>query len=118
MASVPVFCRDFWAERKKAPGGVERRENPFRLLTAFAATLPLLSLRDIFPRRGEAGPQGDGFSSGGKLFGSAERRPLGGAAERSEAEGVFCAQKAPEGSCSPGEERTDDSLLICGIWGS
>ena len=30
---------------------------PFRLLTAFAATLPLLSLRDIFPRPGEVGPQ-------------------------------------------------------------
>ena len=38
MASVPVFCRDFWAERKKS--GVEWRENPFRLLTAFAATFP------------------------------------------------------------------------------
>ena len=25
------------------------------------ATLPLLSLRDIFPRPGEVGPQGDGF---------------------------------------------------------
>ena len=24
MASVPVFCRDFWAERKKAPGGAGR----------------------------------------------------------------------------------------------
>ena len=52
---------------------------PFRLLTAFAATLPLLSLRDIFPRPGEVGPQGDGFSGGWKLCGSAERRPLGGA---------------------------------------
>ena len=34
-------------------------------------------------------PQGDGFSSGGKLCGSAERRPLGGAGERSETEGVL-----------------------------
>ncbi len=25
------------------------------------ATLPLLSLRDIFPRPGEVGPQGDGL---------------------------------------------------------
>ena len=24
MASVPVFCRDFWAGRKKAPGGAGR----------------------------------------------------------------------------------------------
>ena len=34
-------------------------------------------------------PQGDGFSGGGKLCGSAERRPLGGAVERSETEGVL-----------------------------
>ena len=33
---------------------------PFRLLPLVAATLPLLSLRDIFPRPGEVGPQGDG----------------------------------------------------------
>ena len=29
-----------------------QRARPLRLLTAFASTLPLLSLRDIFPRRG------------------------------------------------------------------
>ena len=52
---------------------------PFRLLPLVAATLPLLSLRDIFPRPGEVGPQGDGFSGGGKLCGIAKRRPLGGA---------------------------------------
>ena len=40
---------------------------PFRLLPLVAATLPLLSLRDIFPRPGEVGPQGDGFSGGGKV---------------------------------------------------
>ncbi len=33
-------------------------------------------------------PQGDGFSGGGKVFGTAQRRPLGGAGERSETEGV------------------------------
>ena len=60
---------------------------PFRLLPLAAATLPLLSLRDIFPRPGEVGPQGDGFSGGGKVFGTAQRRPLGGAGERSEPEG-------------------------------
>ena len=43
------------------------------------ATLPLLSLRDIFPRPGEVSPQGDGFRSGGKVSGIAQRRPLGGA---------------------------------------
>ena len=58
-------------------------------------------------------PQGDGFSGGGKLCGSAERRPLGGAAERSEAEGVFCAQKSPGGRVLSGEERTDDSFICC-----
>ena len=33
-------------------------------------------------------PQGDGFSGGGKVVGIAQRRPLGGAGERSEPEGV------------------------------
>ena len=33
-------------------------------------------------------PQGDGFSGGGKVSGIAIRRPLGGAGERSEPEGV------------------------------
>ena len=36
-------------------------------------------------------PQGDGFSGGGKLCGNAERRPPGGAGERSETEGVLPA---------------------------
>ena len=36
-------------------------------------------------------PQGDGFSGGGKLCGNAERRPPGGAGERSETEGVLHA---------------------------
>ena len=55
------------------------------------ATLPLLSLRDIFPRPGEVGPQGDGFRGSGKVSGTAQRRPLGGAGcERSEqTEGVL-----------------------------
>ena len=57
------------------------------------------------PGRGES-VQGDGFSSGGKLCGSAERRPLGGAGcERSEqtegvlptaTEGVLLPQKQQE----------------------
>ena len=67
---------------------------PFRLAASRQATLPLLSLRDIFPRNGEVVPQGDGFSSGGKVSGIAIRRPLGGAGcERSEqAEGVSSLQ--------------------------
>ncbi len=64
------------------------REHPFRLAAARQSTLPLLSLRDIFPRPGEVGPQGDGFSGSGKVSGTAQRRPLGGAVERSETEGV------------------------------
>ena len=34
-------------------------------------------------------PKGTAFGGGGKVSGIAIRRPLGGAAERSEAEGVF-----------------------------
>ena len=37
-------------------------------------------------------PQGDGFSGGDKVFGTAQRRPLGGAGERSETEGVTSAE--------------------------
>ena len=37
-------------------------------------------------------PQGDGFSGGGKVSGIAIRRPLGGAGERSEPEGVSSPQ--------------------------
>ena len=68
---------------------------PFRLLPLVAATLPLLSLRDIFPRPGEVGPQGDGFSGGDKVSGIAKRRPLGGAGiEQSEmTEGVLPMKK-------------------------
>mgnify|MGYP004575054755 CR=1 FL=1 len=36
-------------------------------------------------------PQGDGFSGGGKVSDIAQRRPLGGAGERSEPEGVTSA---------------------------
>ena len=38
-------------------------------------------------------PQGDGFSGGGKVSGVAIRRPLGGAGERSEPEGVAPARR-------------------------
>ena len=47
--------------------------NPFRLLTAFAATFP----------------KGTAFGGGGKVSGATQRRPLGGAGERSETEGVL-----------------------------
>ena len=47
------------------------RGHPFRLLTTFAATFP----------------KGTAFGSGGKVLGTAQRRPLGGAVERSETEG-------------------------------
>ena len=75
-------------------GGKKLEMYPFRLAASRQATLPLLSLRDIFPRNGEVVPQGDGFSSGGKVSGIAIRRPLGGAGcERSEqTEGVSSLQ--------------------------
>ena len=86
-------------DQREQTGGVDwgsSGKNPFRLAASRQATLPLLSLRDIFPRPGEVGPQGDGFSGGDKVSGSAIRRPLGGAGcERSEqTEGVLPA--APE----------------------
>ena len=68
--------------------------NSLALSVTCGDTLPLLSLRDIFPRPGEVVPQGDGFSGGEKVSGSAIRRPLGGAGcERSEqTEGGFAAK--------------------------
>ena len=50
-----------------------RREHPFRLLTSLAATFP----------------KGTALAVAGNFAVAAQRRPLGGAAERSEAEGVF-----------------------------
>ena len=45
-------------------------------------------------------PQGDGFSGSGKVSGIAQRRPLGGAGERSEPEGVQMAKhKKPRRPC-------------------
>ena len=67
------------------------------------------------PGRGES-VQGDGFSSGGKLCGSAERRPLEGAGcERSEqTEGVL--PTATEGVLLPQKQQEnlyfDESTLI------
>ena len=47
-------------------------------------------------------PQGDGFSGGGKVVGIAQRRPLGGAGERSETEGVLgLAGAAPHPATFP-----------------
>ena len=47
--------------------------NPFRLAASRQATFP----------------KGTAFGGGGKVSGSAQRRPLGGAGERSEPEGVL-----------------------------
>ena len=49
----------------------EGGKDPFRLLPLVAATFP----------------KGTAFGGGGKVSGSAIRRPLGGAVERSETEG-------------------------------
>ena len=56
--------------------------NPFRLAASRQATFP----------------KGTAFGGGGKVSGITQRRPLGGAAERSEAEGVLPYQKAPRTS--------------------
>ena len=40
-------------------------------------------------------PKGTAFGGGGKVCGIAQRRPLGGAAERSEAEGVVWEFPSP-----------------------
>ena len=62
FAKNAIFC-------KKKGGG----KDPFRLLPLVAATFP----------------KGTALGGGGKVSGSAIRRPLGGAGERSETEGVL-----------------------------
>ena len=52
------------------------REHPFRLAAARQSTFP----------------KGTAFGGGGKVSGIAQRRPLGGAGERSEPEGVASAR--------------------------
>lgn len=45
MASVPVFCRDFWAERKKAPeGGCSPGKKGLMILYLFALVGDVLDL--------------------------------------------------------------------------
>ena len=65
------------------------------------------------PGRGES-VQGNGFSGGGKVFGTAQRRPLGGAGERSETEGVGWASYPV---CIPGSPRhtefTYNAIFSC-----
>ena len=58
-------------------------------------------------------PQGDGFSGGGKLCGSAKRRPLGGAGcERSEqTEGVQCQKLPLRGSWRAAPERVQPYII-------
>ena len=68
-----------FVEKEIENGGQHLRSYPFRLLTAFAATFP----------------KGTAFGGGGKVSCITQRRPLGGAAERSEAEGVSLQKSAP-----------------------
>ena len=49
------------------------------------------------PGAGEVVPQGDGFSGGGKLYGSTERRPLGGAVAQ-RLRGCFARGSSPKTS--------------------
>ena len=52
---------------------------PFRLAASRQATFP----------------KGTAFGGGGKVSGIAQRRPLGGAGERSETEGVLAQRRPP-----------------------
>ena len=58
-------------------------------------------------------PQGDGFSGGGKVSGTVQRRPLGGAGcERSEqTEGVFPAVSRYDPTCENGVQKRPQAFL-------
>ncbi len=71
-SAEPFFCCPY----PLPPNSVGRSHTP-----PFVATRHLL-------RPGKAGPQGDGFSGNDKVSGTAQRRPLGGAVERSETEEI------------------------------
>jgi hypothetical protein len=61
-----------------------KRKKDAILICKQGAGLPLPSFRCAAIHL----PQGDGFCGSGKVVGIAQRRPLGGAGERSEPEGV------------------------------
>ena len=65
---------------------------------ASSHTPPFVAMRHLPPERGKSSLKGTAFGGGGKVFGIAQRRPLGGAGcERSEqTEGVPAARLFPQ----------------------
>ena len=77
---------------------------PFRLAASRQATFP----------------KGTAFGGGGKVSGITQRRPLGGAAERSEAEGVHSPQasspsQSPAVTALPKGEPLAKPVTLCGL---
>ena len=71
------------------------REHPFRLAAARQSTFP----------------KGTAFSGGDKVSGTAQRRPLGGAVERSETEGVVSKTPPVKMQCRSVRRRSGIALL-------
>ena len=67
-------------------------ELPQSTLASFARSTGKLACPEVTPSVIACGdatfPKGTAFGDGGKVYGTAQRRPLGGAGERSETEGV------------------------------
>ena len=92
MASVPVFCRDFWAERKKPRRGRT-------IWNALRYALRINSGIRFFIRDSE---KPAGFSES----------PFHRRGRKGKRHLPQLKQKSPGGRVLSGEERTDDSLLI------
>ena len=80
------FLPGFLGRAQKS--GVEWRENPFRLLTAFAATFP----------------KGTALVVAGNFSAAPKGVPLGELPNAVRLRGYFVRKKAPEGGCSPGKD--------------
>ena len=61
---------------------------PFRHRLRRCHTPPFVAARHLPPERGKSSLKGTAFGGGDKVSGIAQRRPLGGAGEHSETEGV------------------------------
>ena len=69
--------------RKRGAAGIPLLSSPAAMTHS-----PFCRYATSSPGRGKSVLKGTAFGSGGKVFGIAQRRPLGGAGERSEPEGV------------------------------
>ena len=106
--SKRIFTRGVWNELPQSkPIGFDSSlwEGAFGT-TGRVATKPQSGLPGSDPFRLAASrqatfPKGTAFSGGGKVSGTTQRRPLGGAGERSEPEGVFPARGAHSKSSLP-----------------